>query len=285
VSGHSILRHDGADLVAELRERPPDRAAKVYWLGQSGFAIRYREDCILIDPYLSDSLTKKYADTDTPHVRVHPRVVAPEAIAGVPVTGIVCTHHHTDHLDPETIAPILATLRAAGLTAPIVAPEACRDLAAERAGVEASAIVAMDENTTIQIGAFEIVAVAAAHETVEYDTRGRRKCLGYVFRSSAGTLFHSGDTLLYDGLASRLRPFDVDLLLLPINGKLGNMSGAEAARLAKTVGAKLVVPCHYDMFTFNTASPADEFVPECERLGQPYRVLELGESVTLGVQA
>jgi L-ascorbate metabolism protein UlaG (beta-lactamase superfamily) len=60
------------------------------------------------------------------------------------------------------------------------------------------------------------------------------------------------------------------------------MSGSDAAKLAHSVGAKLVVPCHYDMFAFNTADPAEQFVPECERLGQPCKVLALGESVTLG---
>ena len=46
---------------------------------------------------------------------------------------------------------------------------------------------------------------------------------------------------------------------LPINGRAperrvaGNLSGAEAARLAKSIGARLVIPCHYEMFEFNTA--------------------------------
>ena len=34
------------------------------------------------------------------------------------------------------------------------------------------------------------------------------------------------------------------------------------------------------MFEFNTASP-EAFVAECERLGQPYQVLTLGEQLTL----
>jgi hypothetical protein len=34
------------------------------------------------------------------------------------------------------------------------------------------------------------------------------------------------------------------------------------------------------MFEFNTATP-DEFVAECERLGQPYRVLQQGERWSL----
>ena len=50
----------------------------------------------------------------------------------------------------------------------------------------------------------------------------------------------------------------------------------KAFQHCRLIGAKLVIPCHYDMFEFNTATP-DEFVAECQRLGQPYRVLKLGE--------
>jgi L-ascorbate metabolism protein UlaG (beta-lactamase superfamily) len=46
--------------------------------------------------------------------------------------------------------------------------------------------------------------------------------------------------------------------------------------LGKAIGARVVIPCHYDMFEFNTASP-DEFVAECRRIGQPFRVLACGE--------
>ncbi len=55
----------------------------------------------------------------------------------------------------------------------------------------------------------------------------------------------------------------VDVALVPINGKLGNLDGPEAARLARTVEAALAVPCHYGMFEFNTASP-DAFAAECD---------------------
>lgn len=265
----------------EILERPTAGVLKLWWLGQSGFLIRYRDDAILIDPYLSDSLTTKYAGTATPHVRLHPRVIAPEDLARAPLAAVLATHHHTDHLDPGTLGPIVRTMTAAGRPIRVVAPEAWRELAAERAGVEPAAITGMDEGTTIQIGGMEIVAIAAAHETVEYDTRGRRKCLGYIVRSAAATVYHGGDTTVYDGQAARLRPYGVDVVILPINGRIGNMSGADAARLAKTVGARLAVPCHYDMFEFNTADPAGEFIPECKRLGQEYRVLTMGESLAL----
>ena len=74
--------------------------------------------------------------------------------------------------------------------------------------------------------------------------------------------------------------------MLPINGDrperrvAGNLFGDEAARLAKAIGARLVVPCHYDMFTFNT-EPPDLFISECKRIGQPYKVLRCGERLDI----
>ena len=48
--------------------------------------------------------------------------------------------------------------------------------------------------------------------------------------------------------------------------------------------ARLVVPCHYDMFTFNTENP-DEFVAACERLEQGCRVMRGGERLTVELES
>ena len=82
-----------------------------------------------------------------------------------------------------------------------------------------------------------------------------------------------------------LKPFAVDVAILPINGNdplrkvAGNLNGEEAAKLGKAIGAKLVIPCHYDMFTFNTAN-VNEFIAEAKKWEQPYRVLEGGERLS-----
>jgi len=62
------------------------------------------------------------------------------------------------------------------------------------------------------------------------------------------------------------------------------MDGGEAARVAKEAGARLAIPCHYDMFEFNTAAP-DDFVATCASLEQPCRVLRAGERLTVSAQA
>jgi L-ascorbate metabolism protein UlaG (beta-lactamase superfamily) len=83
-------------------------------------------------------------------------------------------------------------------------------------------------------------------------------------------------------MAEKLRPHKLDLALLPINGRAperrvaGNLNGAESARLGKDIGARIVIPCHFEMFEFNTADPR-EFVEACKNIEQPYRILRCGE--------
>lgn len=285
-----VLKDDAflADVAATRGEM--SYAARLWWLGQSGFLLQYRERHLLFDPYLSDSLTKKYAGTTNPHVRMSERVVAPERLDFVDV--ITSTHGHTDHLDAETLGPITRAFQAAydalvewpglsdGLHPTLVLPASQSALAAQRLAGSRPLFCEMDAWDREKIEKFHFTAVPAAHDQLAVDEQGRHLYLGYVVKAGPWVVYHSGDTVVYDGMADSLRPFAIDVALLPINGKAGNMSGPEAARLAKDIGAKLVVPCHYDMFEFNTASP-ETFVAECERLGQPYRVLRQGERLTL----
>jgi L-ascorbate metabolism protein UlaG (beta-lactamase superfamily) len=60
----------------------------------------------------------------------------------------------------------------------------------------------------------------------------------------------------------------------------GNLDGREAAELGKAIGAKCVIPCHYDMFMFNTAD-VNDFVKEAEKIDQPYKVLQGGEHFSI----
>ena len=78
----------------------------------------------------------------------------------------------------------------------------------------------------------------------ERDEQGRAKYLGYVLQFGEWVVYHSGDTVRYEGMAEKLRTFNLDVALLPINGRApesrvpGNFSGPEAAQLAKDIGAK-----------------------------------------------
>ena len=79
------------------------RLLHIWWLGQSGFLLKWLDHCLLLDPYLSDSLTTKYAATDKPHIRITARVVDPARLDFVNL--VTSSHNHTDHLDETTLGP------------------------------------------------------------------------------------------------------------------------------------------------------------------------------------
>ena len=264
-------------LLADIRASDRrDGSFRLWWLGQSGFLLQWQGVHVLLDPYLSDSLTRKYSQTDKPHVRMTELMMDPARFGFVEIA--TSTHNHTDHLDAETLKPLLA----ANPKLKLVIAEANRAFVAERLAIDPAIPVGVDDGTTVEVSGIQFSGVASAHETVERDAHGRSIFLGYVLRFGGWVVYHSGDTVRYPGMAEKLRSFGVHVAILPINGRSperrvpGNLTGAEAAQLAKDIGAELVIPCHYEMFEFNTASP-HEFVLECRRLGQRCRVLRCGE--------
>lgn len=262
-----------ADILASNRR---DNSFRLWWLGQSGFLLQWQGVHLLLDPYLSDSLTKKYSQTDKPHVRMTELVIDPGRLSMVNI--VTSTHNHTDHLDAGTIGPLLAV----NPSLKLVIPEANRAFVSDRLEIDPAIPIGMDDGTSVDIEGITIFGIASAHETLERDEHGRAKYLGYVFKFGGWAIYHSGDTVRYEGMAEKLRTFNIDIALLPINGRAperrvpGNLFGREAAQLAQDIGAKILIPCHFEMFEFNTATP-DELIEECRKLGQAFKVLRCGE--------
>ena len=248
----------------------------LWWLGQSGFLVCWGGRFLLFDPYLSDSLTRKYADTEKPHVRMTERVVDPGLLDFIDVVS--SSHNHTDHLDAETLGPLCA----ANPELALVVPSANLPFVAERLGVREDRLHGLEAGEQLSLEPFTLHAVPAAHEQLDLDDQGRHPCLGFVATFGSWAIYHSGDTVLYEGIADLLRAFQLDLALLPINGRSaardvpGNLWGREAVQLARQAAISMVIPCHYDMFTFNTETP-DEFLREAAAHGQAGQVLQSGE--------
>lgn len=266
----------GEALRVEIQQTDPGDGLVLWWLGQSGFLAKHRLGNVLLDPYLSDSLTEKYAQTDKPHVRMTRRALSPSQLQNV--TLVTSSHNHTDHLDAQTLQPLFQVNPAIQF----VIPEANRQFVCQRVSVGLDWPIGMDAGDTLDVHGIQIYAIPAAHNEIDRDTEGRCHYLGYVIQLGKFRIYHSGDTLRFPALVQLLRPLNIDIAMLPINGNrperrvAGNMFGDEAAQLAHECGFKLVIPCHYDMFQFNTESP-DLFVQTCKSLSQDYRVLECGQ--------
>ncbi len=267
----------GEAFLADVRDAASlQNDLHIWWLGQSGFLVQWRGSHLLFDPYLSDSLTHKYATTDKPHTRLTELVVSPDVLDFIDVT--TSSHNHTDHLDGET----LTALMQANPEMELLVPSANRRFAADRLDVDPDQLKAIDAGQSISLGPIELHAVPAAHEELAKDDLGFHQYVGYVAKFGTWTVYHSGDTIPYDGMEKILRQWKIDVVLLPINGRrpvrrvAGNLWGREAANLAKAIGARMAIPCHYDMFEFNTETPA-EFETTCHMLGQAHQTLQAGQ--------
>lgn len=265
-----------ADIAAAERS---ESHFHLWWLGQSGFLLQWAGHHLLFDPYLSDSLTEKYAATDKPHVRLGERVIDPGRLGMVEV--VTSSHNHTDHLDAATLGPLFR----ANPGLKLVLPAANSEFARSRLGPAAPELAGVDDGTTLEAGAFQFTGVAAAHNEIARDQHGHCLYLGFIVRFGAFTVYHSGDTLWHDNLVQALRAVRPDVVLVPINGNrpergvAGNLNGTEAAALAKSCCAGHAVPHHFGMFAFNTETTA-EFASSCQRLSQPFTVLRPGEKLT-----
>jgi L-ascorbate metabolism protein UlaG (beta-lactamase superfamily) len=243
-----------------LLAAPPGDAVQVVWLGQAGFVIDGGGRRVVIDPYLSDSLAQKYRGTAFPHTRMMPAPVASRDIAHVNL--VLITHAHTDHMDPGTLPELLA----ANPAALMIAPRAARHAALARSGIDQARLRLMDAGDTLTLPGVTIIATAAAHEARERDEAGHHRFLGYAVTLAGRRIFHSGDTIPFDGQLAEVTALHADLALFPVNGRdatraangiPGNLTADEAVELARDAGIPAMIAHHHSLFAFNTAKPLD----------------------------
>ncbi|MDG3003062.1 MBL fold metallo-hydrolase [Paludisphaera mucosa] len=268
----------GAELVREIEETvAPPTGVFVWWTGQSGYLIKSAQGLLAVDLYLSEHLSRKYQDTPRPHVRMTTSPLNGEDLRDVDL--MLASHKHSDHLDPGTVPALLA----ASPSAMLVLPEAIRGHATGL-GLAEDRLIGVDSGSEVRGAGFRVRAIPSAHEEFDRDPSGRHPYLGFIIEAAGLRLYHSGDTLAYEGLAEALGGERFDVMFLPINGRApsrgvaGNMSAAEAVDLAARVRPRYLVPHHYDMFTFNTV-PVHEFEDQARRLpaGVEPKVLKCGE--------
>lgn len=266
-------------LVQEMDNLAGDKANfHLWWLGQSGFLLQWKGKRVLMDPYLSDSLTKKYSGTDKPHIRMSERVIDPALLKNISI--LTSSHNHTDHLDAETLIPVLEN----NPETVFLIPEASRAFVAERIHRVKEFPAGLTDGKSLTIDEFTFHGIPAKHNEIERDEKGNCRYMGYVIEFGSRTVYHSGDTIWFDELVDLVKPFAPDVAILPINGNdparkvAGNLNCKEAALLGKAINAACVIPCHYDMFTFNTAD-VSEFITEAEKINQEYKILKGGEGL------
>jgi L-ascorbate metabolism protein UlaG (beta-lactamase superfamily) len=232
----------------------------ITWLGQGGFLIELPGARLAVDPYLSDSLACKGL------ARLVAPPCSPQALRP---SMVVCTHDHDDHFDPATIGPI-----AASQTDCQFAGSASVIRHALQMGIDSQRCRQLQWFECISHGPAVLCAAPAEHDG---------DAIGLVVEHAGRRIYVSGDSVYFDELARgivKAAGSPLDLVLICINGRAGNMTWRQAVDVVCAVGPRAAVPMHYGMFASNTADPAP-FVEAVRAAGIGATTLQVGVPMDL----
>ncbi|MFC5664877.1 MBL fold metallo-hydrolase [Kitasatospora misakiensis] len=219
-------------------------------LGTATVLLRIGDLTVLTDPALDPG------PADYPAARPLRRTAGPALTADrLPPIDLVLLSHdqHADNLDP-TGRTVLARA-----TTVLTTPEA-----AERLGGAAEGLATWESRRiTAGTTAVTVTATPARHGPAGTE-EVTGPVTGFVVEYEGGTLYLSGDTVRHDALAAIAERFTVDTAFLhlgdahfPSTGdRAFSMSAREGAELARTLGARTVVPVHYESWEHLGEDPA-----------------------------
>jgi L-ascorbate metabolism protein UlaG (beta-lactamase superfamily) len=222
----------------------------VRFLGHACFEISDGDATVLIDPFL----------TGNPKAAIG----AEDAAA----TTILLTHGHADHIG-DTVAIAKRT------GAPVVA---IVELANE---IGADGVDVFDPNLggTVKFEWGSVKLVPAWHTSTTPKGTVNTPA-GLVINFKDTIVYHLGDTCVFSDLQLVGKRTPIDVALMCIGGHY-TMDATDAVDAAQLVGAKTVIPCHYNTFPLIEAD-AEAFKSDVESATRSnVVVLEPGEAHTV----
>lgn len=229
-----------------------EQALSFWGLGQVGVVIKGPDGIIYVDPYLTDS---DGAGGQLP--REFPPPLTPEETDNV--DAMLLTHDHADHTDPDTLLP-MAELSP---HAPLVGPHTSRDILVE-AGLNTDRVIVPDVSEPFEVAGAMVTAIPSAHTGLEHNPERGYPYFGYIIEWNGVTVYHAGDTVIYDGLIESLSRWDINVAFIPINGRdwfrtsqgiIGNTNIQETAELVERLDIDVIIPTHYDLIATNATDP------------------------------
>ena len=252
----------------------------LFYIGQVGYIIKYREKYIMIDAYLSDYVDRNCSSENVKWVRRYDAPIQADELDFIDY--VFCTHAHFDHADPDTLSVIAKINDKAEF---FVSNAIVNTIVGY--GIDNARICGLADGETVTLcNDISVTAIKAAHESFHIDENGDYEELGFKFNLGKTSIYHGGDGCPYNGLEESIRGCDV--LIVPINGRdyyrtnvldiIGCFDSREAITLAKNTGAKLLIPTHFDLYDINCVNPTC-FVDEIQKINpkQAFHIFVPGE--------
>jgi len=234
---------------------------KITWIGQGGYLVEAAGRRLVIDPYLSDSVTKKFGLH-----RLAPPVIV---IKDLKPDVIIITHDHLDHFDPDTLQPLMSQSNAS-----LLGPQSVINHGLQM-GFDEKRMTLVKIGEPVRFDGFIFTPTPAMHSDAF--------SVGLLLEAGGKRIYFSGDTLYNPELVEKVCALTgerLDAAFVCMNGRLNNMNSKEAAKFVARLKPGMAIPMHYGMFAENTADP-NEFVDDCHALGMSTLVLETGGSTEI----
>jgi len=208
-------------------------------LGQASYIYKTSADqYIVIDPYLTDFCEHQIGKA---FKRLMPSLLDPEELEALPISAYLLTHHHEDHLDVECIERLRSDAYS------FYAPPISIGILTELGVAENRCQPLFKTGSKFELDGFTVTSVFADHGEMAADA------VGIIVQSEGITVYHMGDTCLREEEFRQIaEQYTIDLLILPINGKYGNMNEADAVKAVSILNPKYAVPCHFWMLPGNS---------------------------------
>jgi L-ascorbate metabolism protein UlaG (beta-lactamase superfamily) len=228
---------------------------KITWLGHSCFRIETGSSVIMIDPFLKGNPSFEKSGIDWN-----------EATKGV--THVALSHGHDDHVGD---AGEICKLRGATLFAVF-------ELAMHLAQQGAQKLEPMNTGGTVKSADFDLSLTPALHSSSSNGVYLGNPC-GIVIKAKEGrTLYHMGDTEVFDGMGLINELHKPTVGIVPIGDRFTMGAHAAAFACKKFFQFETIIPCHYGTFPIIDQT-AEAFYSEMN--GQRVVVPKIGAPVAL----
>jgi L-ascorbate metabolism protein UlaG (beta-lactamase superfamily) len=229
----------------------------IRYLGHATFELSEGDARVLVDPFLAPNNPKATVSADD-----------------VDPTHVLLTHGHVDH-----VADAVAVAKRTGAHCVAIV-----ELATWLGDQGVENVSDPNIGGTVRFDWGWVKLVQAFHTSTTPDGKAKHSPAGLVINIGGTTVYHLGDTGLFGDLKLIAERTPVDVALVPIGGHY-TMDRHDAVVAAELIGARTVIPCHYNTFP-PIETDAGAFKSDVEgKTSSKVVVLEPGQTHSVGTGA